>query len=95
MDKLLLSPNVLAEGNNLYFLDNYFPHPLVKNTGCAFLGLPPLMSQHKILRLGKKRGVGLYAAIPAQKCRGYPLPSLMQLFLIYEQMSDQWSELHF
>jgi hypothetical protein len=41
MDKFLLSPNVLAEGNNLYFLDNYFPHPLVKKYGMYLLGPAP------------------------------------------------------
>lgn len=41
MDKFLLSPNVLAEGNNLYFLDNYFPHPSVKKYGMYLLGPAP------------------------------------------------------
>jgi hypothetical protein len=85
MDNFLLSPNVLAEGNNFYFLDNYFPPSFSKKIQKVhFGGLPPLKGYVKILRLNKNRGVGLYTPIPAKKCRGYPLPSLRQLLLFYE-----------
>jgi hypothetical protein len=58
------------------------------------LGVPPPLAALVTLSL-PKCGVGLYAAIPAKECRGYSLPSLTQLIVVYHFLHLKNSKPHF